>query len=113
MPGQWAYFDSNQRGIHELLAGKRMRYSVWIKCENVIPPTGITFRSLGPGLSISPRYGKPGLIGTADWKKYEMVLDVNDKAAWICPGVKIQSSGKVWIDEPKVEVVEKTVPLTK
>jgi RNA polymerase sigma factor (sigma-70 family) len=111
LPGQFAYFDSNNRHA-ENLAGKRLRYTVWLKCENVIPPSGITFRIMRPGL-VAPRYGKPGLIGTKDWQKYEMVLDVNDKAAWICPGVKIQSSGKVWIDEPKVEVVEKTVPLTK
>jgi RNA polymerase sigma factor (sigma-70 family) len=113
MPGEWAYFDSNRRNINDTLAGKRVRYSVWLKCENVIPPSGITFRTMGPGLGFSPRMGKPGLIGTIDWKKYEMVLDVNDRATWLCPGAKIQSSGKLWIDEPKIEVVEKSVPLKR
>ena len=50
--------------------------------------------------------------GTSDWKKYEIVLDVPEKASNIAFGVMLGGTGQVWFDNIKFEIVDKSVPVT-
>jgi hypothetical protein len=50
--------------------------------------------------------------GTADWKRYEIVLDVPSTSVDIAFGYFLAGSGKVWGDNFKLEKVDATVPVT-
>ncbi len=50
--------------------------------------------------------------GTADWKAYEVVLDVDMAARRIVYGALLEGRGRLWADPPKLEVVGESVPVT-
>lgn len=48
----------------------------------------------------------------ANWRNYQVILDVPDGAQYIAFGVLLDGPGCIWIDEVKFEVVDENVPLT-
>ena len=52
------------------------------------------------------------IIGTSDWRKYEIVLDIPEDGAVIGFGVLLQGKGEIWWDDVKLEVVGQEVPTT-
>jgi hypothetical protein len=52
------------------------------------------------------------ITGTTDWTKYELVLDVPEYATTITFGLQLEGQGQVWMDDLKLEVVDRTVPVT-
>jgi RNA polymerase sigma factor (sigma-70 family) len=101
--------------------GKRIRFSAWVKSEDVTNLGGI-------GMVVIARNGKwvsfdnPGnqtlgrpnrfLTGTNDWKKLQLVTDVPADAAAMEGGVQLNGAGKLWFDAPRIEIVGKEVPTT-
>lgn len=55
---------------------------------------------------------KRNLKGTNDWIRYEIVLDVSDKAEWIVYGALMNGTGQIWISDFSFEVVGNDVPTT-
>ncbi len=106
-------------------AGKTVRFSAWIKTENVANGyAGLWWRVDGPGKgndrpqlafdnSLS-RYidGKPdtgdgivrGATGTTPWTLYEIELPVDKTASNINFGVLFSATGTAWVDAMKVEL---------
>lgn len=106
-------------------AGKMVRFSAWIKTENVLNGyAGLWWRVDGPGEGNNrptlafdnslARFieGKPGegngivrgATGTTQWTLYELELPVGETASNINFGVLLTGSGTAWVDSMKVEV---------
>lgn len=95
--------------------GKRIRLSGYLKTENVTDYSGFWLRiddtESGWHLDFDNMQNRP-VKGTSDWKKYEVVLDVPDKAGLIGFGVNLSGSGQVWVDDIQLEVVGKDIAST-
>ena len=52
------------------------------------------------------------VTGTSDWKRYDIVLDVPEKAFAIAYGFFLNGPGTAWTDDYKLEIVSKDVPVS-
>ena len=95
--------------------GKRVRLSGYIKIQDVVNHAAMWMRVDGRDpnnpLAFDNMY-KRNLKGTNDWKRYEIVLDVSDKAEWIVYGALMNGTGQIWISDFSFEVVGNDVPTT-
>lgn len=98
-------------------SGKRVAMNIWVKTEDVDDWAAAWMRVDGP----RGNQGRPlafdnmmnRLIeGSTDWQKYQLVLDVSEKASQIAFGLMLSGRGKVWIDKVEFKVVSKKVPTT-
>ena len=101
-------------------AGKRVRFSAFVKSEGVTRWSGLWLRIDGPP---SPPSSYPQMLGfdnmqdraikgTTGWQKYEVVLDVNEKAKGISYGILLNGPGEVLLNSASFEVVGLGVPTT-
>lgn len=94
--------------------GKRVRFSAWVKSQNVTQWAGLWLRVDGPSgalLGFDNMEDRP-IKGTSDWQKYEVVLDVKDKATNVAFGILLAGAGEVWINSANFEVVSASTPTT-
>jgi hypothetical protein len=94
--------------------GKRIRVTAWIKGEKT--GEALTF------LRVEDRYGeiiqftnthlRGAAIGTLNWKKQELVLDVPAEAGVIQFGLLLMRQGKAWMDDVSIEIVPSSVKST-
>jgi hypothetical protein len=97
--------------------GKRVRFSAWIRTENVEAPPGGSNMAVGAGLFISasdtntPTLGFR-VTGTTDWEYRELVMDIPRNSVWIPMGLALNGSGQVWLRDLKFEEVSRDVPVT-
>ena len=96
-------------------AGKRVKMTADIKSENVTDWAGMWFRvdtkDSRNSLAFDNMQDRP-IKGTADWKKYEIVLDVPADAGALAYGVLLVGDGKVWFGDVSFEIVGDSTPLT-
>jgi hypothetical protein len=52
------------------------------------------------------------IVGTRDWRRYEIVLDVPPAAADVAFGAHLSGPGTIWVDDFQLEVVDPSVPVT-
>jgi hypothetical protein len=91
--------------------GKRVRLSAWVRAENVLGRhAGLWMRVDGP--SGDPRkalafdaMNDRAIVGTRDWQRYEIVLDVANDAVDIAFGAHLSGSGTIWVDDVELEEV--------
>lgn len=94
--------------------GKRVRLSAWVKSENVEDWAGLWMRVDGPGgksTAFDNMQTHP-IKGTLDWKRYQIVLDMAPDSSALALGILLRGKGKVWMEEPVLEVVDANVPVT-
>lgn len=93
--------------------GKRVRFSAFVKTEDTQDWAGLWMRvdKEAKTLAFDNMQGRP-IKGSADWKKYDVVLDVPQEATGIFFGVLLSGSGTVWISGAKFEIVGSDVPTT-
>ena len=94
--------------------GKRIRFTGLVKAQNVQDWAGLWMR-VDKGtqpVAFDNMQDRP-IKGTSDWQSYDVVLDVPQEATGIAFGVLLSSSGTVWLDGLKFEIVSKDVPVTK
>jgi len=94
--------------------GKRVRLSAWVKSQQVAGWAGVWMRVDGDDskpLAFDNMQNRP-IKGTSGWQRYEVVLDVADKASAIAFGILLDGAGAVWIDEVRFEIVDRSVPTT-
>jgi len=97
---------------------KRVRMSAYMKSNNVdwasfwlrVDQNGSN-KPLAFDNMIDGKEKRP-VKGTTEWKKYEIVLDVPEKASNIAFGVMLGTTGQIWFDNFKFEIVDKSVPAT-
>jgi hypothetical protein len=93
--------------------GKRMRFSAAVKTVDVQSWAGLWMRvdKGSQTVEFDNMQTRP-LKGTADWKKFDVVLDVPQDATGVFFGVLLDSAGAVWLSDVKFEVVGTEVPTT-
>lgn len=95
--------------------GKRIRMTGYIKSKDVVSWAGLWLRVDGtdPKKSLSfDNMHDRSVKGTTDWNKYEIVLDVPNDATNIAFGALLDSTGQIWFDSFKFEIVDNAVPTT-
>jgi hypothetical protein len=94
--------------------GKRVRLTANVKTENVEDWAGLWMRvdsGNRRATSFDNMEDRP-MKGTLDWKPYQVVLDVDNEADAVAFGILLEGTGTVWLNQARIEVVDKTVPTT-
>lgn len=94
----------------EKYRGQRVRLQARVKTKDISEWAGLWMRVDGPGgvHSFYNSRDKP-IKGSTDWQLRSVVLDVSPDASAIAFGVIEGGSGEVWIDDLKLDVVDKTI----
>jgi hypothetical protein len=95
--------------------GKRVRMSAMVKSVNVDEWAGLWFRVDQENSSESLAFDNMqdrAIKGTKDWKKYEIVLDVPEKAFELAYGALIIGTGQIWFTNVQFEIVDTSVKTT-
>jgi hypothetical protein len=95
-------------------ASKRVRLSAAVKADKVASWAGLWLRvdgESGTPLAFDNMEDR-AIRGSADWKSYEVVLDVPKEATGVAFGVLLSGTGALWIDDVKLEAVSLSVPVT-
>jgi len=94
-------------------AGKRVRFSGYVKAREVRGWAGLWMRVDGPHQSRAfDNMRDRAVRGTKDWIRCDVVLDVAPEATNICFGILLAGEGRVWLSGVKFEVVNQSVPTT-
>lgn len=95
--------------------GKRVRMSAFVKSVDVDDWAGLWFRidqeNSDEPLGFDNMHDR-AVKGTKDWKKYEIVLDIPEKASRLAYGALLRGTGQVWFTNIQFEVVDNTVKTT-
>ena len=98
--------------------GKHLRMSAWVKTKLDPGTTAqLWVRVDGKGHGDSRRdcfdnMDERPIVGTTDWNVYEIVVDVPKTSTDVVFGCMLLGTGKLWLDDVRVESVSKEVPLT-
>lgn len=103
---QW--FDTSQ------FRGQRIRLSGYIRSNNVTRNVVFRLAAQSDGLRSgnSAQLPKGTIYGRSGWQKYELVIDVPANSLYISIMLTLEGQGEVWFDDLKVEIVDRSVPLT-
>ena len=94
-------------------AGKRVRFSGFVKAEQVQDWAGLWMRIDKDSnvVGFDNMQDRP-IKGTGDWREYSVVLDVPQDATNIAFGILLSQSGTVWLNSAIFEVVGSNVEVT-
>jgi hypothetical protein len=97
-----------------LYLGKRVRFSGYVKTENVRDWAGLWLRfDRGTATGALDNMQNRPIKGTMDWQRYEVVLDVPIDATKIAFGALLVGGGNLWLNGARIEVVGSEVPITQ
>jgi hypothetical protein len=88
--------------------------SAYVKTTDVDRRAGLWMRVDGreqTALAFDNMTGR-GIVGTTDWEKYEVVLDIPESAEEIYFGFLVAGKGQGWVDDIQFEVVGDDVKTT-
>lgn len=89
----------------ELAAGKTIRFSGYIKTQDVSNYAGLWWRAdVGNQPAAFANLGDSAPKGTTDWKRYELELKIPANATGIYFGPLIAGSGTAWFDDLSIEI---------
>jgi hypothetical protein len=96
--------------------GKRVRLSGWMKTEDANDGGGhlwlrVDGQQQGKILEFDNMNNRAPK-GTTGWQQYSVVLDVAPDARALAYGFFVQGKGQVWVNNSKLEVIERDVPST-
>ena len=93
--------------------GKRLRLSGHVKTDGANDGAGLWMRVDSDDHTVSfDNMEKRSIKGNADWKKYDIVLDVPESSVYITFGALLIGKGQMWVDDLEFEVVGKDVAST-
>lgn len=93
---------------------KRVRFSAWVKTENVVGWAGLWMRvDVGKDWYRLDNMYDRALRGTLVWQKCEVVLDVPEASTGVCMGMLVAGPGAAWMNNYKIEEVDDSVPVTR
>ncbi len=95
--------------------GKRLRYSAYVKSEEVESWAGLWMRVDGVEKSASLSFDNMqnrAIKGTTEWQHYEIVLNVPQDSTNIAFGILLEGSGQVWLSDIQFAEVTNDVPVT-
>ena len=94
--------------------GERVRLTGYAKTKFVSYWAGLFMLvedASGRIISFDNMQNRP-IVGSSDWIKYEIVLEIPKNSSKILFGFSLHGKGEIWIDDFKLLVVNNTVPLT-
>jgi hypothetical protein len=94
--------------------GKRIQLSGFLRSANSVGTSGYFWMRVdGAGTTQTSDFmERRPIVGTADWAKYELVLDVPESAIGISFGLYLTGAGQVWLDDVALDIVDADVALT-
>jgi len=95
--------------------GKRVRFSGFVKTQDVIGWCGLWMRIDSASvvtLKLDNMQGRP-IVGTTEWNHYSCVLDVPENAGILNIGVLLCGKGQVWLDNVSFQEVDLNIPTTE
>jgi len=93
--------------------GQRIRLSANFKTEGLQGMATLWMRIDGDqGLLGIDKSIEEAVRGTSEWRPAHIVLDVPEESKTIRFAVLIEGAGKAWVDDLKLEAVDRSVPLT-
>lgn len=88
----------------EAARGKKLRYSGWIRCENLEDGwAGLWWRVDGPTRRFDNMQDR-GPRGTQDWQQFSIELDIPADAEGLFFGLLMPGSGRAWFDGLTIEL---------
>lgn len=93
--------------------GKRLRFSAYVKSENVENWAGLWMRvdrDKKP-VAFDNMQDRP-IKDTQGWAQHAIVLDVDANATAVAFGILLAGKGAVWIDDVAFDVVGEEIPVT-
>jgi hypothetical protein len=94
--------------------GKRLRFSAYVKAEEVEGWAGLWMRidgSQGAMLGFDNMQTRP-IKGTIDWHEYEVILDVHQGSKYVAFGILLHGCGQVWLSNIQFSEVSSNLPTT-
>lgn len=94
--------------------GERVRLTGYVKTKFVSYWAGLFMTvedATGRPMEYDNMQNRP-IVGSSDWVKYDIVLDIPKNSSRILFGISLHGKGEIWIDDCKLLVVNKNVPLT-
>jgi hypothetical protein len=94
--------------------GTRLRLSAFARASGVEGSAGLWMRIDGSHqemLAFDNMHERP-IRGTADWQKFEIVLDVPETSEVIAFGLLLQGAGRVWLDDIEFDPVGDDIDIT-
>lgn len=94
--------------------GKRIRFSGYVKADQVEGGAGLLMRIEGGGSQVLAvdNMGDRKIKGTSYWTQYSVVLDVPEGSTGIFFGIRMEGKGTVWLSGLQLEVVYDNTPVT-
>jgi hypothetical protein len=96
-------------------AGQRVEFSAWLKARGTRPNSVALWIRVANAesilLDLQNTLSRAPKIG-ADWTRYSSVIDVPWAAGEIGYGVFLAGKGSVWMDDAKIEAVDKAIAVT-
>jgi RNA polymerase sigma factor (sigma-70 family) len=93
--------------------GQRLRFSGQIKTDRLSGMATLWMRIDGENELLAIDKTVEGAVrGTADWQQPRIVLDVPEDSKTIRLAVLVEGTGQAWVDDLKLETVDRTVPVT-
>lgn len=107
----WAF------AIPDNYAGKEITLSGYIKTENVTDGYAGLWMRIDPSIAFD-NMNKNGVIGTTDWTKYDITLEMNPtKTKQIVVGGLLVGKGKMWLDHLSIQIdgndIQNLTPIVK
>jgi len=90
--------------------GKRVRLSGYVRTQDAMDVAWLYLKAEDPtsyAIDKSPR-----IMGTTEWTKHEIVLDIPNNAAHIAFGAGLQGAGQIWVDDFQIEIVSQNISLS-
>jgi hypothetical protein len=97
--------------LAEKYRGRRLRFSGWIRSENITASCSLWMR-IDENTRLLIFAHSSALAGTNDWTQRQVVLDVDEEATLISIGVAIAGAGTAWISDIALEIVGIDIPTT-
>lgn len=91
--------------------GKRLRFSAWLRTENVRgSATGgggvLILQAMQSGAPLAWNHMKDKAVaGSTEWKRYQIELDVPAGADQLEVGAMLHGPGKLWLDDAMLEAI--------
>lgn len=94
--------------------GKRVRFSAWVKTDELQDNAALWMRVDGEGNKVlSFDNMRDRSIGSrTDWRQYHIVLDVPTGSVSMIIGMMVMGQGRAWMDDVQLEIVGSDVPVT-
>jgi hypothetical protein len=92
--------------------GQKVRMSAYMKVSEAEAGAWLWLRIDNSETTVLDNMNDRTVKGSADWRRYELVLPVSESAVGMAFGLGFSGAGQAWIDDVKLEAVDAATPTT-